>query len=473
MLPLRRGLLLPLSFATFSLAASSAVADYLEGSLFTNSPASAPPILDHPYVAGELLVRFDQGVTPEQASERALSVGANATRRRGNRGLYSVYTPRDEPSMRQVMTRLVSLPGVRYVEPNYIGSGGGAPNDPLFAQQWHLEQTSDVDIDLVAAWDLEPSPDRDWRVRIAILDSGTRFDHPELNTNVWTNPGEVPNNFLDDDLNGYVDDVNGWDFIDDDNDPSDPLWHGTAVSGVAVARNNNSFQTAGVSQSAVYLPVQVLDENNDGPTSALIEALEYVADLGGTHTFHAVNLSLVDYPQTTALSDALAYAAAKSVLVGCAGNDGPLTADGEYPGAHPSVISVGWTEPDDQINPDSATGSSVDFAAPGTSIKTVSVFPPFLPLESTSAGGCSFAAPIVSGLASLLQAHCPNISEAMLRQYIAAGAVDLGSAGWDSTFGWGRVNAEESLEALLADLILCFNWEEQLGSGAGWDAVVP
>jgi hypothetical protein len=437
----------------------------ISSSLFVAQTASAPVILDHPHVSGEILVRFDEQVAPETAERALMSAGASAARRVGNHGLYVGETQPTDEAMLSVMNALVTTPGVRYTEANYLGAGGGAPDDPHFSTQWHLEQTSDIDIDALTAWDFGNGP---WQVTITIIDSGTRFDHPELSSQAWVNPGEVPGNSVDDDGNGYIDDVNGWDFEDDDNDPSAEHYHGILVTGVAVATLNNSFQVAGVSQNARYLPLKILDENNSATQADLIEALEYAADLG---TSQVVNLSLIDFAQTSGLSDALNYAASRSVLVGCAGNDGPGTADSQYPGAHSAVFSVGWTDVDDTLMPDSSTGTTVDFSAPGSSIKTVSVFPPFLPTDSSTTGGCSIATPIVSGIASLVQSHCLSISAPLLGYYLNVGSVDLGPPGWDAGFGHGRVNAADTLQPFLAVNILCHGFEN--GVLSGWSSSVP
>lgn len=448
----------------FGFFSADLVAESVESPLAVGATASPTLLLDFDYVPGEVLVRFDRAVSEEDAIRRIRQAGASAARRSGRHGLFVATTLRDDESMLGLMGALTGVPGVRYSEANYIGEGGSVPNDPLFSSQWHLEQPSDIDIDASGAWDIWDGY-RD--VTIAVLDSGTRFDHPELNSQVWVNPNEIPGNFVDDDLNGYVDDWRGWDFVGiEDNDPSDDHYHGTLVTGVALATVGNAFQVAGVSLGARYVPVKILDSSGSGTSLDLIEALEYVADL---NQIQLVNLSIGNYPQTTGISEALEYASIRTTLIGCAGNGGPGTADIRYPGAHPSVVSVGWTESDDSLSPDSSTGSTVDLSAPGSSIKTVSAFPPFGATDSTTSGGCSLAVPVVVGVSSLIHAYCPGIPRYQLEKYLRESAVDLGPSGWDSGFGWGRINAHGALLAFFEEFIGCYGFEDD--GFFGWSFV--
>ena len=130
----------------------------------------------------------------------------------------------------------------------------------------------DADIDMPEAWEIEKG---DSSVIIAILDSGCKMDHPELAGRIWRNEAEIPGNGIDDDNNGFIDDVNGWDFINNDNDPTDDHGHGTAIAGTIGANYNNEIGFAGVNPNAKIMVIKVLDSLKSGNTELAVRGIEY------------------------------------------------------------------------------------------------------------------------------------------------------------------------------------------------------
>ena len=176
---------------------------------------------------------------------------------------------------------------VQWAVPNFMQKYEKSfiPDDPLFINQWHLHNTgqgggtADADVDAPEAWDLQQgSPD----ITIAIIDDGVELSHEDLAPNIFTNPGEVPGNGIDDDGNDFIDDVNGWDFIDNDNDPNpaeDDDSHGTSVAGVAAARGQNALGVSGVCQNCKILPIKISRGGTFADGSTIATAIRYAASL--------------------------------------------------------------------------------------------------------------------------------------------------------------------------------------------------
>ncbi len=212
-------------------------------------------------------------------------------------------------------------------------------------------------------------------VTVAIIDSGVDLGHPDLAPNLWTNPREIPGNGIDDDGNGYVDDVHGYDFVDNDGTPQDANGHGTHVAGIVGARGGNGIGGAGVAWQARLMAIRVLDDQARGTTAAVAAGIRYAVDNGA----RIVNLSLAGPTSTPDLEDAVRYARAHGVLiVAAAGNDGAdLSTSPTYPAAYgeDNVLGIAATTRDGGLSSVSDYGPGADIAAPGEQIL------------STSAGG--------------------------------------------------------------------------------------
>jgi len=202
--------------------------------------------------------------------------------------------------------------------PSNTGDRDTYPNDPLYqdGSQWYLDA-----INAPAAWD---SVTGDTTQIIAIIDTGVDWDHPDLDDNIWTNWDEIPDNGIDDDNNGYIDDTRGWDYINNDNDPNDDNSHGTHVAGIAAAEGNNEIGMCGVAWNALIMPVKMLQSSGSGNSSDFAQGIEYASDNGAT----VINMSLGSYGESQVVKSSLenAYAGTGSgggsMLVAAAGNDG-------------------------------------------------------------------------------------------------------------------------------------------------------
>lgn len=283
---------------------------------------------------------------------------------------------------------------------------------------------------------------------IAIVDTGVELNHVDLRDKLWSNPGEVAGNGVDDDGDGYVDDVHGWDFVSGDNEPRDEHGHGTHVAGVAGAATDNGVGIAGMGWDVSLMAIRVLDSNGDGTSWRLSQGIRYAADRGA----RVINLSLGGYGADSTMRSAIAYAQGKGCLVvAAAGNDGDEADFGSrppyYPAAYEGVLGVAATEDGDQRAPFSNYGAYVDVAAPGVQI--YSTVPSGLTGGYAYLSGTSMSAPLVSGLAALRWARDPAATALGVAEAIFEGAEDLGDPGWDPYYGWGRIDALQTLHTAL------------------------
>jgi subtilisin family serine protease len=290
-----------------------------------------------------------------------------------------------------------------------------AASDPRAIDQWALQGDSPMGAE--TAWRQTTGAD----VTVAIIDSGIDQGHPDLAPNLWTNPGEIAGNGIDDDGNGYVDDVHGYDFVENDGNPQDANGHGTHVAGIVAARGGNGIGGSGVAWRAKLMAVRVLDGDARGTTDAVASGIRYAVANGA----RIVNLSLAGPTSTPELESAVQFADAHGVLVvAAAGNDGQdLSASPTYPAAYgeSNVIGVAATTRGGGLSSVSDYGSGADIAAPGEEIL------------STALGGgyewrtgTSMAAPAVSGALVLLAAARPDLDANGLRAALLGGVRHTG-----------------------------------------------
>jgi subtilisin family serine protease len=264
-------------------------------------------------------------------------------------------------------------PDVLYAEPNYRYRIQALPDDEYMAQLWGLHNTgqsvsgtrgtADADMNASLAWDMETGS-RD--IVVAVVDSGVDVNHPDLAANIWTHPTEIPGNGIDDDDNGYVDDVHGWDFADGDNNPIDSHGHGTHVAGIVGAAGHNGLGITGICWRVSIMPLRFIPATGYGTTEHAIDAIRYAAANGAD----VINLSWGGPGYSLALKNAID--AAGALVVCAAGNQGiNLDQTPFYPAGYASanILSIGATDADD--HPAWFTNysdSRVDVAAPGTQI---------------------------------------------------------------------------------------------------------
>lgn len=321
-------------------------------------------------------------------------------------GINSIYEAISQLETSQISGR------IRYAQPNYLYGITDTPNDPKYldGSLWGLHNTGqyggveDVDIDAPEAWDMitgAPS------VVVAVIDSGINYTHEDLVQSIWTNSGEIPNNQIDDDGNGYVDDIYGANVITGTGDPRDDNSHGTHCAGTIAASGNNQIGVVGVAWNAQIMSVKFLDSRGRGLDANAAKAIDYAVNEGA----RVISASWGGEGRSPLLQESIARAEAKGVLfVAAAGNSG-LNIDiyPSYPAAYDNsnIVTVASIQRDGRLSGFSNFGvKGVDIAAPGSYIlSTVS--------NSNSAyaskSGTSMATPHVSGALALVLQKFPNI----------------------------------------------------------------
>lgn len=315
------------------------------------------------------------------------------------------------------------------------------PDDSLFSSLWAMRepQAGSGGIDAVHAWSI--TSDNVPSV-VAVIDTGVDRAHPELQGNLWTNPGEMPGNGVDDDGNGFIDDVNGWDFAGDDNDPSDGHGHGTHVAGTIAARGDNALGVAGVCWNARILPVKFLSDKGSGFTSDAVAAVDYARRMGARITNNSwggggFSQSLYNAIQAAGLADSLFVAAA-----GNSNKDTDLSPN--YPSGYDldCIVSVASTDETDKLSYFSNRGTiSVDLAAPGSNI--LSLRPGG---QYGTSSGTSMATPHVAGAAALLLGRNPTMKPVLIKQLLMFGSDSLATLSGKVSSN-GRLNAYRALKA--------------------------
>lgn len=408
---------------------------------------------------GEWVIRLDGITGGATAQERTLAarlaragIPAIVRQNLGSDGLFLVQ-PRVKKPYRTLLAAWRTAPGFRYLEPNFAVSVAATfPNDPQFAQQWGLNNTGqsggtpDADIDAPEAWDITRG---DNTLVVAVIDTGVDWTHPDLAANIWTNPGEVPGDGIDNDGNGFIDDVRGWDFANDDNNPMDDHGHGTHVAGIISAVGNNAVGVAGVNWHTKILPVKFMRANGYGELSGAIAAVNYCTALRQ----RGVNLRISNNSWggdgfSLAMRDAInAHGAAGIIFVAAAGNDNSNNDTTPfYPATYdsPNLISVLSTNNLDQRSGFSNYGAqTVHIGAPGENIYST--------LRNGGYGnmsGTSMASPMVAGAAALAFAASPRDTPwQTVRDAILNGGDPLPSLAGRTTTG-RRLNAFGALMQL-------------------------
>jgi thermitase len=393
-------------------------------------------LADAPYVPGRIVVKLKEGLSSAYVTQLHASQGTTVVGAIPQIGVQILSVPSGEIEVKIAAYR--SDPRVEFAESDYIAQVAYEPNDYDSGTQWGLEN-----IEAPLAWDFCKG---DSNVVVAVVDWGVDLQHPDLQAKMWTNPDEIPDNGIDDDGNGYIDDVYGWDFAYYDNDPQDDYGHGSHVGGIAAAATDNGAGVAGVGFNSRIMAVKVGYNHPvygvGAPYDAIASGIVYAADNGAK----VINLSLGGYSYSSFLENAVNYAwNAGCVLVGAAGNNN--SSSPFYPAAYNNVIGVSATDQSDAKASFSNHGSYISVAAPG-----VSIYSTYWNGSSTYAymGGTSMAAPHVAGLAALLFSQDGTRSNATVRSLIESSADDLGDAGWDQYYGYGRINAYRALGTVSA-----------------------
>ncbi len=358
-----------------------------------------------------------------------------------------------EQSVTEVISACEASKLFEFAEPDYPLSAYLTPNDRglTTGQTWGLFNTGqqrglpDADIDAPEAWDYQNSAED---VVVAVIDSGIRYTHEDLEANLWQNPREIPDNGLDDDRNGIIDDRFGYNAVNNSGDPWDDDGHGTSVSGVIGAVGNNRIGTTGVAWTVQMMTLKFLDSNGEGRTSDAISCIDYAL----SHGAQVINASWGGNGRSRSLERAIRRAQARNVLfVTAAGNDNVnIDRDPDYPASYrlSNIITVGSTTRTDRPSTVSNFGmDTVDLFAPGSQIYTCRA-------SSDRAygfsSGTSLAAPFVSGAVALMIAADSTLSSFELTQALLESVDPLPSLD-GLAISEGRLNLARALSLVSPD----------------------
>ncbi|HKG58263.1 MAG TPA: S8 family serine peptidase [Pyrinomonadaceae bacterium] len=423
------------------------------------------------YVPGEILVRYrtepmarSKGASMRIAAHDGRLFSVDLKRTPGSDLLPGLRLARVAPE--ETLDALAALrqqPDVVDAEPNYIMKADVTPNDPRFVSN---EQYAPALIGAPQAWDTRTGSTGPGRVVIGVIDQGIDFNHPDLNANIWINPGEIAGNGIDDDANGFTDDVRGFNFVNNNGSTfsgSSAEDHATHVAGIAGAVGNNGVGIAGVNWSVGLMSLRFLDQNGFGNTSHAIDAIQYARTMrnlwvstGGMKgaNIRVLNASFGGALFSQQFVDAINQADTAGLLfVAAAGNvdNGTIEPNNDlvphFPSNFdaPNIISVAASNSSDGLTSFSHFGpTSVDIAAPGNSIISTT---PNNNYQFFS--GTSMAAPQVSGAAALLWAQNPNLTVQQVKNLLMAdGNVIAGFA--DKILSQRRLNIGASMQGLIS-----------------------
>ncbi len=444
------------------------------------------------HAENEILVKYKPGIKA-QLSVKTVSAKAvgNFAKTRTER----IKLP-ENISAEEAIEMLKDKPGIEYVGFNHkLKVAAVYPNDPIFqegyynedydledilgeywdilgplygdyggvggmlsgsAYQWGLwDRENGFDMKLPQAWEITTGSSD---VIVAVLDTGIDYLHPDMADKVWWNPNEEDDG-IDNDGNGFVDDVVGWNFVTDEPDPWDdhetygmPVQHGTVSSSIIGAATNNNLGIAGVAWNCPIMPVKVMAGDGTGLESDCADGIIYAVDMG----VKIINMSLATDEDVPVLRDAVAYAVAHDVLCVCATGNEDSGAP-HYPAAYPGALAVGAYNKSGErcTSADWGQGGSnygdyIDVVAPGNTILGCSSMvkdQDYFYFDGTSA-----ASPMACGVAALLKSVHPDWSAQRIAEQIKRTADDCGSPGYDIYTGYGRVNAYRALTETIEDI---------------------
>ena len=376
----------------------------------TPAHAEAPKKAEAPrkHVSGRVLVKFRPDVVPNSAREHDVlsATGTSVIERMDNIGVSILRTPLNAKEETHV-AMLKNRPEIEFAELDEIIDPASTPNDPNYANQWHLPKIS-----APAAWDTSVGSSS---VIIAILDTGVDGTHPDLAPNM----------------------VAGWNVWDNDANTSDVTGHGTAVAGAAAAVGNNGQGCAAPAWNCRIMPIRIASTTGCTVYSVVASGLAWAQ----AHGARVANLSYGLTESNTVGAAAQNFQNAGGIVTVSSGNQGTFSSASDSP----FMLTVSATDADDTIPSWSNTGNNIDLAAPGVSIYT-----------SLSGGlygaasGTSFSAPLVAGVAGLMFSVNPGLTGQQVSDMLKQAGDDLGPAGWDAGYGAGRLNAARAITLALS-----------------------
>lgn len=356
------------------------------------------------YVPGRILVKFrgdESGMAQVRAENLMAAIGAFDSMEIPNLGvqILQLQEGANAPALVEI---LKSHPDVEFAElDQLVAPDEMIPDDPGFASEWHLTKIAAPD-----AWSTTTGLSN---IVIAVCDTGVDSTHPDLASKM----------------------VPGWNMYNNNPDTSDVYGHGTMVAGTVAASTNNQQGVASVAWGCLIMPVRISDPSGLASYSTIASGIRWAAD-------HGARVANVSYKVTTSSSvtSAASYMNSKGgVVTVSAGNDGLFDSSAD----NPYILTVSATDASDNLYSWSSRGNNIDVAAPGN------VYTCTRGGGYGSAFGTSFSAPIVAGLAALVISTSPNLTATQIQNRVKQSADDLGTAGWDANYGWGRVNAANAV----------------------------
>lgn len=423
-------------------------------------------------VADHLIVRLTPGSGRDALEEITRSLGATIRKKMGAPDSYLVsFACESVDSLDEMLEAFhAEVSSIAYAEPDYILRAlDSVPDDALFASLWGMHNTGQTggtagaDIDAPQAWDIATGSTN---VLVGVIDTGVDDTHPDLAANMWINPGEagaLATNGVDDDGNGYVDDWRGWDFVNEDNNPTDDHYHGTHCAGTIGGVGNNGIGVAGVCWHVSMVALKFLNAGGSGALSDAVDAIYYATGIGVDLTSN----SWGGGGRTASMYDAIEDAADHDILFVAAAGNRSSNNDSypHYPSSYENenVLAVAATDARDALAHFSCYGAeSVDMAAPGVNINSAS---PGNAYRSIS--GTSMATPHVAGAAALIKSVSGHLAAVAIKELLLNTA-DPVSALSGKCVCEGRLNLHAALIRMRDSMVLAYDYELSDGNGDGW-----
>ncbi|CAD5910740.1 S8 family serine peptidase [Planktothrix agardhii] len=419
--------------------------------------------MDTNFSSDRVIVKLKPGANSNEISNLQAQIGVTKVSTASQLGIDIWQIP--SGTVEKIISTYKNDPRFEYIEPDYIITledvekpssatessekitpQATTPNDPGYSQLWGLNNIgqsggkADADIDAPEAWDIQRGNPN---LVIGVIDTGVDYNHPDLVGNIWTNPGEIAGDRIDNDRNGYIDDVRGWDFAYNDNNPMDVDGHGTHVAGTIAGKGNNGVGVTGVAWNAKIMPLKFLNDSGSGSLSNAILAINYATAKGVKLT----NNSWGGGGYSQALSDAINTAGQRGALfIASAGNESNNNdANPAYPASYnlSNIISVASTTRTDGLSWFSNYGATtVDLGAPGSDIYST--------LPNSSYGtlsGTSMASPHVTGAAALLWSQNPTWTAQQIKNRLMSTGDSISALNGKTVSG-KRLNINNALSNL-------------------------